>query len=222
MATLLGTTVGKKAAMAVSGLLLFGFVVVHLAGNLKVFQGPEKMNAYGEFLREVGAPVFGRGQLLWIARVALLAAAGLHLWSAWALTRAARAARPVTYEVHAAVKSTYAARTMRWGGVIVLLYVLYHLADLTFGWTNPGFAPGRPYENLVRSLSRPVVAAFYAAATIALGFHLRHGLWSLFRSLGFAAPHWERARIGFATAFAWIVTLGNLSFPVAVLAGWLR
>ena len=190
--------------MAVSGLALFGFVLVHLVGNLKAYQGPAKLNAYGEFLREVGAPVFGHGEVLWIARLGL------------------RAARPVDYEKHTMVRATYASRTMRWGGVIVLLYVLYHLADLTFGWTNPAFAPGKPYENLVASLSRPIVAALYATATIALGFHLRHGLWSFFRSLGFAAPRWERARLGFATAFAWIVTLGNLSFPVAVLAGWLR
>ena len=208
--------------MAVSGLALFGFVLVHLVGNLKAYQGPAKLNAYGEFLREVGAPVFGHGEVLWIARLGLLLFAAIHFWSAWSLTRAARAARPVDYEKHTMVRATYASRTMRWGGVIVLLYVLYHLADLTFGWTNPAFAPGKPYENLVASLSRPIVAALYATATIALGFHLRHGLWSFFRSLGFAAPRWERARLGFATVFAWVITLGNLSFPVAVLAGWLK
>lgn len=219
---LLGTTVGKKAAMAVSGFFLFGFVVAHLAGNLKLYQGAEKMNAYGEFLREVGAPVLGHGQLLWVLRIALLAAAALHLWAAWALTRQARGARPVPYAVRSTVEATYASRTMRWGGVIVLLYVLYHLADLTFGTANPSFVPGRPYENLVASLRRPWVAAFYVAANVALGFHLRHGLWSMFRSLGFAAPPRERARLAFATGFAWLVTLGNLSFPVAVLAGWVR
>ncbi len=208
--------------MALSGLLLFGFVLVHMAGNLKVYQGAEKMNAYGEFLREVGAPVFGHGQLLWVARLVLLAAAAVHIWAAWSVTRQSRAARPVAYRATASVQSTYAARTMRWGGVIVLLFVLYHLADLTLGWTNPDFRPGMPYQNLVASFSNPLVAGFYVAANVALGFHLAHGLWSLCQSLGWSHPTLDPWRRRFATFFALVVTLGNLSFPLAVLAGVVR
>jgi succinate dehydrogenase / fumarate reductase cytochrome b subunit len=214
--------VGKKAVMAVTGLLLFGFVLVHMAGNLKIYQGPAKMNAYGEFLREVGAPVLGHGQALWIARAALLFAVGLHLTSAWLLTRQSWAARPLAYQVKANVQASYAARTMRWGGVIVLLYVLFHLADLTLGWANPDFQPGKPYQNLVASFTNPAVAGLYIVANVTLGFHLFHGLWSLFQSLGWNNPRFNAWRRRFATAFAWIVTLGNVSFPVSVLMGWVH
>lgn len=229
--TLFRTSVGKKALMAVSGLLLFGFVLAHMAGNLKLYQGlyadgPHagqwKIDVYGEGLREIGAPVLGHGQALWIARIALLAAVGIHLWAAWSLTLQSRAARPVAYQATANVQSTYAVRTMRWGGVIILLFVLYHLADLTFGWTNPAFAAGRVHDNLVASFSRPHIAGLYLAANVALGFHLFHGLWSLFQSLGWNSPKLNPWRRRFATAFAIVVTLGNVSFPIAVLAGYVR
>jgi succinate dehydrogenase / fumarate reductase cytochrome b subunit len=214
------TAVGKKAVMAVTGLVLFGFVAAHLFGNLKVYQGAEAMNAYGEHLRVIGEPILGRGQALWAFRLVLLAAVGLHLWSAWSLTRQSWRARPEKYQIHAVVQSTYAARTMRWGGVIVLLYVLFHLADLTFGWANPDFHPGKPYENLVISLTQPVVAGLYVVANVALGFHLYHGLWSFFQSLGWNHPRWNPWRRRFATLFAWAITAGNVSFPLAVLFGW--
>ena len=216
------TTIGKKAVMAVSGVLLFGFVLAHMAGNLKLYQGPTKMNAYGEFLRSVGAPVFGHGQVLWIARIALLVAVGAHAWSAWSLTRQSWDARPERYRVRTAIQATYAARTMRWGGVILALFVAFHLADLTLGWTRAGFLPGQPYQNVVASLSNPFVAGLYAAANVALGFHLFHGLWSFFQSLGWNNPNFNPWRRRFATVFAWIVTMGNLSFPVAVLTGIVR
>jgi succinate dehydrogenase / fumarate reductase cytochrome b subunit len=214
------TAVGKKVIMAVSGLVLFGFVAAHLFGNLKVYQGPEAMNAYGEHLRVIGEPILGRGQALWAFRAALLAAVGLHLWAAWSLTRQSWRARPAKYQIYAHVQSSYASRTMRWGGVIVLLYVLFHLADLTFGWANPDFHPGKPYENLVISLTQPLVAGLYVLANVALGFHLHHGLWSLFQSLGWNHPRWNPWRRRFATLFAWVITAGNVSFPLAVLFGW--
>ncbi|MFN7940961.1 MAG: succinate dehydrogenase cytochrome b subunit [Thermoanaerobaculia bacterium] len=222
---------GKKAVMAVTGLVLFGFVVGHLLGNLKLFlgrfpDGPHagqfKIDVYGEGLRELGAPLLGHGQALWIARAVLLAAVGLHILSAWQVTRLSWAARPRAYRRRATVQATYAARTMRWGGVIVLLYVLYHLADLTFGWLNPGFTAGAVHRNLVASFQRPLVAGLYVVANVALGFHLFHGLWSFFQTLGFNHPRWNPLRRQFASAFAWIVTLGNLSFPLAVLTGWVK
>jgi len=229
--SLFRNAVGKKAVMAVSGLLLFGFVLAHMAGNLKLYQGmytegPHagewKIDVYGEGLREIGAPILGHGQALWIARFGLLAAVGVHLWAAWSLTLQSRAARPVAYQVTASVQSTYASRTMRWGGVIILLFVLYHLADLTFGWTNPAFVAGRVHDNLVASFSRPHIAGLYLAANAALGFHLFHGLWSLFQSLGWNSPKLNPWRRRFATAFAIVVTLGNVSFPIAVLSGYVR
>ena len=131
-----------------------------MLGNLKVFRGAEHFNDYAEGLRMVGAPFFGRGELLWLARLGLLAAVVIHIWAAWAVTRASWAARPVAYKRLVAVETTYAARTMRVGGVLIVVYVVYHLLDLTFGPANPSFVPGDAYANLLASLQRPVVAAF--------------------------------------------------------------
>jgi succinate dehydrogenase / fumarate reductase cytochrome b subunit len=216
------TTIGKKAVMAVSGILLFGFVLVHMLGNLHLYQGAERMNAYGEFLRSFGEPALGRGEVLWIARIVLLVAVGLHLWSAWAVTRQIWAARPDRYRVRNTIQADYASRTMRWGGVILALFVFYHLADLTLGWTRAGFRHGEPYQNVVASFSNLWVAGLYIVANLALGLHLFHGLWSLFQSLGWNNPKFNHWRRRFATAFALIITVGNVSFPIAVLMGVVR
>jgi succinate dehydrogenase / fumarate reductase cytochrome b subunit len=214
--------------MAASGLVLFAFVVGHLVGNLKLYQGryadgphagQYRIDVYGEGLREIGSPILGRGQALWLARIALLGAVGLHILAAWRTTRQSWAARPIPYRRLAAVQSTYAARTMRWGGVIILFYVLFHLADLTFGWANPAFVAGRVRDNLVASFEQPLVAGLYVVANVALGCHLHHGLWSLFQSLGWNNPRFDVWRRRFATASAVAITAGNVSFPVAVLAG---
>ena len=213
------SAVGKKAVMAVSGIVLFGFVLGHMVGNLKLYEGPEVLNAYARFLRTVGTPAVPPSGLLWIARSVLLVAVVLHVWASWQVTRMSRAARPSAYDRRAVVQASYASRTMRWGGVIILLFVVYHLLDLTFGKLNPSFREGDVYHNVVASFSVWWVAAFYVVAQVALGFHLYHGLWSLFQSLGWSHPRFNRWRRGFATAFAWIITLGNVSFPLAVLSG---
>ena len=216
------SAVGKKAVMAVTGIILFGFVLVHMIGNLKLYEGPDKLNSYAGFLREVGSPALPTSGLLWIVRILLLAAVVLHIWAAWQLVQMSRAARPVGYAQRDVVTATYASRTMRWGGVIVLLFVIYHLLDLTFGAANPAFVEGDVYHNVVASFSRWWVALFYVAANVALGFHLYHGLWSMFQSLGWNHPRFNHWRSAFAHAFAWIITLGNVSFPLAVLAGIIR
>lgn len=208
--------------MAASGVVLFAFVVGHMLGNLKVFRGPEHFNDYAEGLRVVGAPFFGRGELLWLARLGLLAAVVIHIWAAWAVTKASWAARPVAYKRLVATETTYAARTMRVGGVLIVLYVVYHLLDLTFGPANPSFVPGDAYANLLASLQRPVVSAFYIAANVFVGLHLYHGLWSAFQTLGLHRVPTDRLRHGFAGAVAALVTLGYLVVPVAILAGWVR
>ncbi len=146
--------IGKKIIMAVTGLVLFLFVVAHLLGNLKVFEGPQKFDAYAEGLRTVGAPFFGRAQILWGLRVALLLSVAAHLWAALAVTRASWQARPVGYRTLETSETTYAARSMRWGGIVIACYVVYHLLDLTFGPANPSFIPGDAYHNLVASLAR--------------------------------------------------------------------
>jgi succinate dehydrogenase / fumarate reductase cytochrome b subunit len=210
------STVGKKAVMAVTGVILFGFVFVHMVGNLKLYEGAGILNEYGRFLREVGYPAVPYEGVLWVARGVLLAAVVLHMWSAWRLTLISRAARPLPYAASPKRHTTYAARTMRWGGVIVLLFVVYHLLHFTTGHLHPDFVAGEPYHNVVAGLAVWWVAAFYIAAQVALGFHLYHGVWSVFQSLGINHPRYNAWRSGFAHAFAWIVTLGNVSYPVAV------
>lgn len=212
--------VGKKAVMAATGIMLFGFVLVHMLGNLKLYQGPEKLNAYAEWLREVGSPALPHSGLLWIARVVLLVAVALHVTAATQLTLGNRRARPQKYHRRVAIQSTYAARTVRWGGVLIALYVVFHLAHLTWGSAHPSFVPGDVYGNVVAGFQVWWVSLFYMVAQIALGFHLYHGLWSLFQTLGWWQPLGERDwRRHFALLFAWVVTLGNLSFPLAVLSG---
>ena len=218
--SLFESDVGKKAVMAVTGIVLFGFVLVHMLGNLKLYQGPEKINGYAEWLREVGSPVLPHSGLLWIARIVLLGAIVLHVTAATQLTLKNRRARPERYQRRVAIQSTYATRTMRWGGVIIALYVLYHLAHLTWGTAHPSFVAGDVYGNVVAGFKIWWVSAIYIVAQIALGSHLYHGLWSMFQSLGWWEPSdprdWRRR---FAQVFAGVITLGNLSFPLAVLAG---
>ena len=214
--------IGKKVVMAVTGVILIGFLVGHVYGNLKIFQGAVHFNAYAEGLRTLGAPIFGRSHLLWIARGLLLASTVGHLGAAWAVTRASWQARPVPYRRLDLVETTFAARTMRWGGVVLLLFVIYHLLDLTFGRANPSFVPGDAYHNVVASFSVPVVAAFYILAMLALGLHLYHGLWSACQTLGLNHPRYNHPRRGAAGALTFLIAAGFLSVPLAVVAGMVR
>lgn len=214
--------IGKKVVMAVSGAILVLFVLGHMVGNLKVFQGPEHFNAYAEGLRTVGAPFFGRGQLLWLVRLVLLAAVGLHIWAAWAVTRASWSARPVPYQRLDLIETDYAARTMRWGGVLIVLFVVYHLLDLTFGRLNPGFVKGDVYRNVVASFHRWPVSVAYIAAMVVLAFHLYHGIYSACQTLGLNHPSYNRYRRGAALAFAIVTGLGFVSVPIAVLMGMVK
>ena len=214
--------VGKKAVMAVTGIMLFGFVLGHMFGNLKIYLGAESLNHYAEWLREIGSPLLPHGGVLWIARVVLLAAVGLHILSAVLLWRKSRQARPQDYAERDTVEATYASRTVRWGGVIIALFVVYHLAHFTFGpdWAHPDFIVGDVYHNVVAGFQVWWVSAFYILANLALGLHLYHGLWSMFQSLGWYVPSnphdWRRR---FAQVFALVIVVGNISFPLAVLSG---
>jgi len=213
------SAVGKKAVMAATGIILFGFVLGHLLGNLKLYLGPEALNSYSRFLRTAGEPFVPANVLLWAVRLVLIAAVTLHVLAAWQLSRASRAARPDAYVAGSRIHTTYASRTMRWGGVIILLFVIYHLLHLTWGTVHPAFVPGDVYHNVVAGFQVWWVSLFYVAAQVALGFHLYHGLWSMFQSLGWNHPRFNLWRNGFAHAFAWLITVGNISFPVAVLSG---
>ena len=212
------TSVGKKMVMGVTGLILFGFVVGHLAGNLKVFTGREKFNAYAEFLREMGAPLFGHSELLWIVRAALLVALILHITAAIQLWSMARAARPVHYRRPVHLEDTYASRTMRWGGVIIFAFVVYHLMHFTWGNAHPSFIPGDAYRNLVRGFQSIGVSVGYMIAVTVVGFHIYHGIWSSLQTLGLNQDRHDRWRRVSAIVAAAIV-IGNISIPLAVLAG---
>lgn len=221
------SAVGKKAVMAVTGVILFGFVVAHVAGNLKAFAGPEAFDTYAAFLRDVGYPAVPHKAVLWLLRLTLLAAVGLHIHAATSLVLMARRARPQDYAQVDPVQLDYASRTMRWGGVIILLYVIYHLLHLTTGTLHPDFL--RPeggthhaYHNLVVGLANPWVASFYVVASLVLGFHLYHGLWSMFQSLGWNHPRYNRWRRTFAVIFAVAVTAGFLAVPLGVQLGILE
>lgn len=215
------SAVGKKYVMAVTGVALMAYVFVHMLGNLKLYLGPVALNEYGEWLRTLLEPFFPRTVTLWILRAGLFAAFVLHIHAAYALTRMNARARPVTYQSKRDyVAASFAARTMRWTGVIVLLFLLFHLSDLTWGFANPDFVRGDVFHNVVASLSLWPAALFYLLGNLALGVHLYHGSWSLFQSLGINNPRFNHWRRYFAVAFALVVTLGNLSFPIAVLSGY--
>ena len=217
---LYGTAVGKKYVMAITGIIGIGFVIAHMIGNLKVYLGPEEIDHYSEFLRELLVPLVPRGVALWLLRLVLIGALLLHLHAAYTLTVLNRRARPVKYQSSRDyIAANFASRTMRWTGIIVLLFLAFHLADLTWGFANPDFVRGAVYYNIDTSLSRWPVALLYVVANIALGIHLFHGTWSLFQSLGWSNPRFNAWRRYLATAIATIIVVGNCSFPIAVLAG---
>ena len=211
------SSIGRKVVMAATGVILVVFVIGHMLGNLQVYLGPEAMNNYAVFLRQV---LHGTG--LWIARVTLLAAVILHIWAATSLTLTSRRARAIGYRNQQWKESTYASRTMRWGGVIILLFVIYHILHMTTGTVHPTFIEGDVYHNFIAGFRRVPVSLFYIFAMIALALHLRHGVWSMFQTLGVSHPrylHWARV---LAWAVAIVVFVGNVSFPLAVLAGMVK
>ena len=210
-------TVGKKVVMAVTGLILFGFVIVHMLGNLQLYAGPEALNAYSVFLH-----TFLHGAGIWIARAVLLTSVLLHLWAMTSLTLVNRRARQVGYRQWKARESTYASRTMRWSGVFLLAFILYHLLHFTTGDVHPVFIPGDVYHNVVTGFQVVPVAVVYILATLILALHLFHGSWSMLQTLGLNHPRYNRLRNVVCVGLAALVVLGNLSFPVAVLAGWVR
>jgi succinate dehydrogenase / fumarate reductase cytochrome b subunit len=217
---LLRTSVGKKYVMATTGIIWMGFVAAHAFGNTKMYFGEEDYNHYAEFLRDLLYPLLPHTWALWILRIVLAAALLLHVVSALLLTRQNAMARPVRYQApRDYVAASFASRTMRWTGIIVFLFILWHLADLTWGWANPDFVRGEAYANVVASFERVPVAILYIAANVALGIHLFHGAWSLFQSMGWNNPRFNAYRRPFAVGFATLLVVVNVSFPVAVLAG---
>ena len=215
------SAVVKKWLMAITGVMLMGFVFFHMIGNLKMYLGKTSagvyhIDEYGEFLRNLLVPILPRTVTLWLLRVGLIGAFGLHIHAAAALTAMNVKARKIRYQSQRDyVAATFASRTMRITGVIFALYLLFHLGDLTWGWFNPGYVRGEVQRNLHASLTRVPIAAVYIVGNLALGVHLFHGAWSMFQSLGLNNPRFNQARRWFATGFAAMIVIGNLSFVVA-------
>jgi succinate dehydrogenase / fumarate reductase cytochrome b subunit len=223
--TLYRSTIGKKAIMAVTGVLLVVFVIGHMAGNLQVFLGAAKINSYAAFLKS-------SAEVLWLIRLGLLAAVVLHILMAWQLTRIAARARPVGYTERAPQVSTIASRTMRWGGVLLLVFIVLHLLHFTTGTVfpyasrpdavYPAFSHTDVYGNVISAFNNAWVVAFYVVAMLFLLLHLFHGAWSSVRTLGLSKPSAHPLHRRISTVLAVVVWLGFTAVPVAVFLGWIR
>jgi succinate dehydrogenase / fumarate reductase, cytochrome b subunit len=211
------STNGKKVVMAVTGAILFLFVLGHMIGNLQVYEGPERLNAYGHFLHAVP-------EILWAVRSVLILSVVLHIWSSLQLAIRKTQARPVGYAKKDNVASDYASRTMYWSGPILLAFIIYHLLHLTAGVVQPGgtFVEGDVYHNVVSGFQVWYVSAWYIFSMILLGFHIRHGAWSMFQSIGFNHPRHTPILKKGAAAFAIIIVAGYISIPITILLGLVK
>ena len=219
------STIGKKVIMAVTGIILVAFVIVHMLGNLQVFIGPAKINAYSAFLHSMG-------ELLWLTRIVLLVSLILHVTMAWQLTRIARNARPIAYASREPQVSTVASRTMRWGGVLILVFVVFHILHFTTGTLfplasrpdalYPAFNPADVYGNVIAAFRTPWVVTVYVVVMLFLMLHLFHGAWASVRTLGLAPTSQHPLHRRVATVIALVVWLGFTAVPVAVFLGVIR
>lgn len=212
-------SVFKKVVMAVSGIIMLLFLIAHMIGNLHVFQGAESFNDYSEWLRRFGEPALPPRTFLTVLEIGLLVSVLAHIWAAVSLWRQAKRARPQAYETKKAVAQSYSSRTMRWGGVIIGLFIVYHILDLTFGVANPDGTDSTPYDRLVASFQNPIATTVYVVTLILLGMHLRHGLWSATQTLGQSNRRRERTVNAGATGFAVLLTAGYLVVPAVVVVG---
>jgi len=218
------STIGMKVLMAVTGLMLFGFVLVHMVGNLQVFLGEHTYNHYAQMLQ-------GNPEIVWIARFALLGAVVAHMGSAITLTMRSKAARPKGYKEKKWLAGSYATRTMRFGGVVLLAFIVFHLAQFTIAgvgvegfrhceWVGNEFTC-YAYQNFVAGFQNPAIVGFYVVAQAFLGMHLAHGVWSMLRTLGMSNPRHDALARQAATLFGVVIFMGNAIMPVAVIAGFI-
>lgn len=217
------STVGKKAVMAVTGGVLVLFLITHMLGNLKIFLGADEFNHYAHWLRTIGEPAVPRRTVLTLLEAVLAVSVVLHMWSAVSLARRASAARPVKYQSKKKSHAQgYATHTMRYGGVIIAVYVIWHLLDLTFFVVNPKGSDATPYERLVADFdpSRWYITLWYVVAVLLVGLHLHHGVWSAFQTLGLRGPRSHNALRGLAATLAALITLGFVAIPVSITFGW--
>ncbi|WP_225830248.1 succinate dehydrogenase [Streptomyces sp. NK08204] len=216
--TLWDSSVGKKTVMAVSGLVMLTYLVLHMIGNLKIFFGPGEFDHYSHWLRTLLEPFMHHGWTLWLIRIVMIVAVVAHALSAYQLSRRDIKARPSKY-VHARPRASYATRTMRWGGIILGLFVVWHILDITTGTVHPGFQPGHPYNNVVDTFSTWYGNVIYIVAMLALGLHVRHGFWSAAQTLGVGSRTLDRALKSTANVLALLLTVGFIAVPVGVMTG---
>lgn len=208
------STIGKKLVMALTGLILVGFVIAHMTGNLLVFSGAEAINGYAAKLRTIPAA-------LWGLRAVLLVAVILHVVSATQLTQQMRRARPVGYHSRDPQVSTWGARTIRIGGFLLLAFIIYHVLHFTTGDAHPSFVHGDVYGNLTRAFSSPLIATIYLVAMLALALHLYHGVASVVQTLGVTHAALSPRRKALAALLALVVSIGFALVPLAIITGWL-
>jgi succinate dehydrogenase / fumarate reductase cytochrome b subunit len=209
------STIGKKVAMAVTGVIMILFLISHMISNVLIFKNPEHLDSYARWLRSLGPA-------LWVARAGLLASVLIHIAAAYQLTMLARRARPVGYRKYEKQVATYASRTMRWGGVLLLVFIVFHILHFTTGTFLPGFRDGQVGANVMLGFQSTPVAIFYLAAMIALGLHVSHGIWSTFQTLGLNHPAYNRSRRLFAWGLAILVAGGFATIPAAAILGYLK
>jgi succinate dehydrogenase / fumarate reductase, cytochrome b subunit len=212
--TFYGTSIGKKVVMAITGVILFGFVIGHMLGNLQVFIGAHQMNEYAAMLRANAA-------LLWGVRLVLLVAVIWHIVAAVQLTRMSLHSRPEGYHYKDVIQADYAARTMRWSGPIIAVFVIYHLLHFTSGSVHPHFDVHDVYRNVILGFRVWPVSVLYIIAMVALALHLWHGVWSLFQTLGLVNPKSDKIIHRLAAMATLAIALGFISIPMAVLAGFI-
>jgi len=210
--TFYSTSIGKKVVMAITGLILFGFVIGHMLGNLQVFMGANQMNAYAAMLK-------ANATLLWGVRIVLLVAVILHIVAAVQLTRMSQRSRPEGYHYKDVIQADYAARTMRWSGPIIAVFVIYHLLHFTTGSVHPRFDVHDVYRNVISGFRVWPVSLFYIIAMVALAFHLWHGVWSMFQTLGLINPKSDKIIHRLAAIATLALVIGFISIPMAVLTG---
>jgi succinate dehydrogenase / fumarate reductase cytochrome b subunit len=208
-------SIALKALMALTGFVLFGFVFIHMVGNLQLYSGPEKINHYAAFLK--GTPA-----VLWGFRCTLLAAVGLHAFAAFTLWRRNLAARPIGYASQDFRAASITSRTMYWTGPILAIFIVYHLLHLTVGSVHPSFDHLNVYANVVTAFSNPAVSIFYVVAMFALGFHLFHGASSLFQTLGLKTPKYEKPLEAVLLIVCTVIVVADISFPIAVFTGLVK
>ncbi|MGY1854809.1 succinate dehydrogenase cytochrome b subunit [Modestobacter sp. SYSU DS0290] len=212
-------SVVKKTVMAVSGIIMILYLIAHMIGNLHAFEGAESFNHYSGWIRSIGEPAVPTQTVLWIIRLVLLVSVVAHFWAAISLWRQAKRARPVAYATKKRVQQSFASRTVRWGGVILALFIIWHILDLTLGTVNPAGHDTTPYERLVASFSNIPITLFYVVSMLLLGLHLRHGIFAATQTLGQTNKKRERAVNALAYVVATVLTVGFLLVPLSIAFG---